>query len=1820
MNRRHLALSLTLLLAMLHTLGMGASLRLNGVTIDPAKSSAKALGELKANDAGRVMALLQFSGPIQSQWRSELERSGVEFHYYVPDFGYLVTMPEVSSKSLGQAKAVAWVGAMPETMKIEPQLAAKLAKTAKDTHAASAPEKQLKVTILGLDYEAVNTLDSLGVKVEKVVDAPTGWIKTQATVPVSAIKELSETWGVFHIEQQLEYKTNGERGAQIAAGNFSMVTGKPDGPGYQAWLSGYGLTGGTLSNNSPLVIQVQDDGVDRGDQAIGSPDKRHPDLADRLIGNFNATSDTYADGAGGHGTINAGIIAGNPTIGMTDSAGYELGLGVVPQAEIYNTKIFSNAGPFEIGSNTYADMSTAAYQAGARISSNSWGASTFGGYSADCAEFDALVRDADPATPGNQQMIYIFAAGNDGYNPQTLGSPGSSKNVITVGAGENTDEDGDDGCGIGPNGSDDARDLIHFSSRGPAADGRLGVDLFAVGTHVQGMASQSDDYNGKGVCDMYWPEGQTWYARSSGTSHSTPMTAGASALIYEFFDRVLSDPSRGHTATPSPALMRAVLTNTATDMAGGNDGAGGTLGHVPNTDQGWGSLNMSTLFDMADSLYTFDQQHLFQTSGEEWETIVTVDDPSKPLKISLAWTDAPALPGANPALNNDLDLFVTSQGQTWRGNVFANGYSTTGGASDRLNNLESVYLELPAGEYTIRVYANNIAADGVPGNGTPTDQDFALFVWNGKDQSPKGVVNIINSAVNCAGSLDVIVSDEDLRNDPGPVSVDVLSTTGDSESILLSESPVGSGVWRGTIATNTAAVANDSVVQVTAGGTITVTYNDADDGSGSPAVVNDDVNVDCTPAVISNVSIDAFNSQQARITLDTDELANVRASYGPSCLSSDQWTSTTASADSHALLISGLTPETTYYVKLEAVDQAGNIAVDDNTGNCYSFTTPEYVDYFTEQFSANDNDLSYQMFTFTPDASVHGYTVCREYANAFPNDISGATKISGFSDYSALLALGGGETVELYGVEYDQIYINSNGNLTFEDPDFTYTESIGAHFAQPRVAALYDDLSPQYNGHYVEQLADRVAVTWVNIFEWYPDTDHLNSFQIEMFFDGRIRITYLRIDALDGIMGLSRGGGVPGDFFESDMTSYGDCGGAPATSPPFIKKIDDVTVIRGEALPTVLDVALVGDYHDDDGTLAVAVSGQPAGLTINLTNTDGKVEASILADGGLATDRYELVLTVTDSNIETDTIDWQVTVRDSDPIDYFTEQFISGLNNFDMDDSVLTLTPEVGIDFYSACTYPIDEVPTYQDSATQVELPDDGFVEIALTDNKKIPFYTKSYESFFISSNGYITFERGDGNYLMTEYDYFATPRVSMLITDLDPSAGGSVWVDQLETHVAITWWKVPSYGSNYSATGQIELFFDGTIRISWGAVGPPSGFAGLSEGIGRPDDFEPQDLSAYIGCADGVSQTPPYILMRDATGCNSPGYGKSETAPKAMIIEADGGLTKGQIIADIEDAESTIENLSLTVENAPAWLDYNIINIVNSQEYLSATLHADASAPRGTHWIDLTVTDEDGLQTHSRMQVHVVDPDGGEYGAEYFGFGDFNVANNSIVFLPTPTGPNFYRPIRQENVTEFYEDPTEHQEIVFENDGIEQALLHLNPGHKVRLFGEQYTDVYINMNGYVSLGEPSLVSNHSVYGWDDHFATPKVVGAIIPAWPTAVEGRISFREYNYKLVVTYEDLVKWGDAGSPNSFQLEMYYDGTIRLTYLDFAYAPAYVGLSAGEGMPVDFGYVPLYNCTEGYQFYDGVARNRFMGYPLEAWEGEIGQNSAQRWSLFE
>jgi hypothetical protein len=539
-------------------------------------------------------------------------------------------------------------------------------------------------------------------------------------IAAAKIPQLAALANVVNIEPWSAPQLFDERANQILAGNLTVDGKSVTGPGYMGWLAAHGF-----SSQFGFGIDVTDTGMDRG---ATTPDQLHPDFLNaqgqsRVLYARDYTSELDAGDIGGHGTINLSIAGGassSAAVGARDSAGFNFGLGIAPFAMLGSSKIFQSSGRFDL-IEPYTKLISEAYRDGARASSNSWG-SISNSYTIESQEYDLRVRDALPGQVGNQELTICFAAGNSGPN-RVISSPGTAKNVISVGASENSRKDGEDGCGVPNEGADNALDMAGFSSGGPTDDLRIKPDITAPGTHIQGAASQHPEFNGDSVCGEdfgkpYFPVGQTLYTWSSGTSHSTPQVAGAAALVRQFF------LNRGE--EPSAALVKALLLGTATYLTG--EGAGGNL---PHSRQGWGLVNLNRAFDGASKIFV-NQSSVLAASGQEFVLTGEVKDSSLPFRVMVAWSDAPGFSGFAPWVN-DLDLEVSINGQVYRGNNFKGQDSQPGGDGDTKNNVEAVWLPAgTVGTFVVRVTGTNIAGDGVPGNADFTDQDFALVVYNGE--------------------------------------------------------------------------------------------------------------------------------------------------------------------------------------------------------------------------------------------------------------------------------------------------------------------------------------------------------------------------------------------------------------------------------------------------------------------------------------------------------------------------------------------------------------------------------------------------------------------------------------------------------------------------------------------------------------------------------------------------------------------------------------------------------------------------------------------------------------------------------------------------------------------------------------------------------------------------------------------------------------------------------------------------------------------------------------------------------------------------------
>jgi len=216
-------------------------------------------------------------------------------------------------------------------------------------------------------------------------------------------------------------------------------------------------------------------------------------------------------------------------------------------------------------------------------------------------------------------------------------------------------------------------------------------------------------------------------------------------------------------------------------------------------------------------------------------------------------------------------------------------------------------------------------------------------------------------------------------------------------------------------------------------------------------------------------------------------------------------------------------------------------------------------------------------------------------------------------------------------------------------------------------------------------------------------------------------------------------------------------------------------------------------------------------------------------------------------------------------LDYFTELF-SGDN--DLDFQSFTFTPNGGPHFYSVCREVATNFPTSPGGGTPVFLTDDSYSFVSLPGTNTVAIYHRRSNVFFIGSNGYLTMDSGDDDYLESFATHFLLPRVSGVFDDLNPTDGGAISWKQTPDRVAVTFENVREYASAATVSFQIELFYEDTIRITYLGVGVADGLAGLSAGEGVPIGFEESNFDGYDGCAP-----PDDLLITPTTGLVARGY-----------------------------------------------------------------------------------------------------------------------------------------------------------------------------------------------------------------------------------------------------------------------------------------------------------------------------------------------------------
>jgi hypothetical protein len=196
----------------------------------------------------------------------------------------------------------------------------------------------------------------------------------------------------------------------------------------------------------------------------------------------------------------------------------------------------------------------------------------------------------------------------------------------------------------------------------------------------------------------------------------------------------------------------------------------------------------------------------------------------------------------------------------------------------------------------------------------------------------------------------------------------------------------------------------------------------------------------------------------------------------------------------------------------------------------------------------NTFDLAGQNLRFTPN-DLGGYDV------SMPEDIE---FVQAFGDVLEL-SDDDSKKVEIefdfpfFGEEYTELFVNSDGNLTFGKGDAaSLARDLQRFLAEsPRIGVLYTDLNPfdpfpdPFGGETptveVKQSSKQVTVTWFNV-EAFSEQSFGSvaslTMQVVLYDTGVIDIVFEKSDVRTGIVGVSPGG--LDDAFQVNLVDYSD--------------------------------------------------------------------------------------------------------------------------------------------------------------------------------------------------------------------------------------------------------------------------------------------------------------------------------------------------------------------------------------------------------------------------------------------------------------------------------------------------------------------------------------------------------------------------------------------------------------------------------------------------------------------------------------------------------
>lgn len=638
--------------------------------------------------------ILQFIGPPRLGWYERLRNLGATMIQPVPLNSIIVAGDVDSIARVSSERFIQFVDRYHATLKpgrVDPRpnerdFIVRLAAVADASH----------------DREAVNL--AARATPTTLLSGPEE-IRLQVRLLPDGARSLLELPLVLGVHELPSFRLSDERVAMSLTRHVDG-NGSPTSPTlYKRWLQDVCPYCGNLAAEGFKVGIADASGINGG-----SDGPHHADLPGSRLTfgtNFADLNDTELQDPGGHATMVAGIIAGDPapTAGA-GMGGFLYGQGVAPSAGLVATVIRMNPNTPNLQPSTFTNVGQSAADArmhGARIQNHSYNRYTLqdcffndsglhcptyldGEYDITAGDFDRVIRDDQMTlvvSSGNidQQGATIFGTPNDCIqsgvclvpNPRLTLPPATAKNVISVGGTENV-RDAVEQWGCHGSGAASYSNVMSNSKRGTRIPGYIKPDLMAPAGNITSLKSvayvtPAATDQSPGFCNFAGPNkdielASPGYFASSGTSWAAPVVAGAAVLASRRYAETVRGSGAADPAAAKPSLIKAMLIAGAKSMRGGIDQTTGeVIGPIPNERQGFGRVHLEEVLSRYPARVYVNEQITLPSSSVSTAAAFRVHDPTLPVKVVIVWSDLPYddledYDGVSTVLLNDLDLTV----------------------------------------------------------------------------------------------------------------------------------------------------------------------------------------------------------------------------------------------------------------------------------------------------------------------------------------------------------------------------------------------------------------------------------------------------------------------------------------------------------------------------------------------------------------------------------------------------------------------------------------------------------------------------------------------------------------------------------------------------------------------------------------------------------------------------------------------------------------------------------------------------------------------------------------------------------------------------------------------------------------------------------------------------------------------------------------------------------------------------------------------------------------------------------------------------------